>query len=421
MKKFDVVIIGAGITGLASAYHIKKMSQNLKVAILDKGPTFCQGNTAKSSAAFRDLFSSDVNREITQSTIEFYRYIQRDMGIDLGMRFNGYLFLGNRKFLNDPTFKSFVEKGMARYVSKEALTGMGLRTRLSDEELSVMNLSNIDGGLLGLNCGIFAPEKICDFYGNELKGMGVEFYFGTEVTPPNLKPDVPLDFPGEPFIWQKTSLKTIETSKGEFEASEFVFCTDVWTDNLLDNTGIDGHTRGKKRQVFQISGPEVESLVRKELIDGQNTMPLTILPSHEIVLRPDPESHSIWVTIADDYNRNFSISDDPQPEPEFYEKNLFPIITAYLPQLKNSKVSSMWAGYYAYNTIDKTHYVFRDKNIIVATGSSGSGIMKADAVGRVVAALQSGKEKTKLFNETVIDTSDLGIHKRKVKEEEMVI
>jgi len=81
----------------------------------------------------------------------------------------------------------------------------------------------------------------------------------------------------------------------------------------------------------------------------------------------------------------------------------------------------MWAGYYAYNTIDKTHYVFRDKNIIVATGSSGSGIMKADAVGRVVASLQGGVEKTVLFGDLVIDTSDLGVHKRRVKEEEMVI
>ena len=421
MNRFDVIIVGAGITGLASAYHIKKMNGNLKIAILDKKPAYCQGNTAKSAAAFRNLFSSDVNRKITQSTIEFYRHVQNDLKIDLGMHFNGYLFLGDRKFIDNPTFKGFVEEGIASYVSEHTLIRAGFRTKLSEEEISVMNLSNIEGGLLGFNCGILAPEKICEFYGNELGKMGVEFYFGTEVKAPSLQPVTPLNYPGEPFVWQKTVLNTIETNRGEFSASDFIFCTDVWTSDILDSTGIDGHTRGKKRQVFQISGPEVETLMRTGLIEGQSVMTVTILPSHEIVLRPDPESHSIWVTIADDYNRNFSTTEDPQPERDFYEKSLFPILTAYFPQLKNSKVSSMWAGYYAYNTIDKTHYVFRDKNVIVATGSSGSGIMKADAIGRVVASLQGRRDETVLFGDLVIDTSDLGIHKRKVKEEEMVI
>lgn len=421
MKEFDVVVIGGGITGLASAYHIKRNNPKLRIAILDRNQTFCQGNTAKSSAAFRNLFTSEINRKITQSTIAFYRYIQTVKGFDLGMHFNGYLFLGDRKFLDNPAYRGFVDKGMARYVSESSLIEAGIRTKLNEYEVSVMNLSNVDGGLLGLECGILAPEKICSYYANELSGMGVDFFFGTNVKSPLLQPMNPLNFPGEPFVWQKTLLRTIETNKGEFNATDFIFCTDIWTDQLLDRTGIDGHTRGKKRQVFQIMGQGVEELLKRNFLNGQTVMPLTILPSHEIVLRPDPYSKSIWVTIADEYNRDYSISDDPKPELEFYEKSLFPVIISYLPKLEGSKVISMWAGYYANNTIDKTHYVFRDKNIIVATGSSGSGIMKADAVGRVVAALQSGMEKTFLFDKSVIDTSDLSVHKRKVEEEEMVI
>lgn len=421
MRKYDVVIIGAGITGLASAYHIKRKNGKLRIAVLEKKLAFCQGNTSKSAAAFRNLFSSDVNRKITQSSIEFYRHVQTERGIDLGLHFNGYLFLGSADFVYSPTFKRFVEEGIARYVSEDELKISGFRTRLTAEEKKTMNLPDIDGALLGLNCGILAPEKICEFYGNELRKMGVEFFFGTEVHPPILQPEEPLNYTGEPFVWQKSTLKTIMTNKGEFEASDFIFCTDIWTDHLLDATGIDGHTRGKKRQVFQISGPEVSSLLAKSLIPGQNVMPLTVLPGYEVVLRPDPEGHSLWITIADEYNRNFSISEEPEAEPDFYEKSLFPIIMAYLPQLGSAKITSMWAGHYAYNTIDKTHYVFRDKNIIVATGSSGSGIMKADAIGRVVASLQSGEELTELFDHSTINTADLSVHKRNVKEEEMVI
>ncbi len=421
LKSFDVVVIGAGITGLSSAYHIKRMKDELRVAIVDKKTTSCQGNTARSSSAFRNLFSSEVNRKITQSTIEFYRHVQFELGFDLGMHINGYLFLGDNKFLGNPTFRRFVDQGMARYVDEESLCKAGFRTRPSDDEIGLMNLSNIEGGLLGYECGILSPEKICEFYVSELRKMGVEFFFGTEVFPPSLQPETKLDYPGEPFIWQRTTLKSLETSSGSFTADTFVFCTDVWTDGLLEKMGIDGHTRGKKRQVFQVTGPGVLSLLHNSFLDGEGLMPVTILPSHGIVLRPEPQSKSIWVTIAEEYNRDFSVNEDTQPEPEFYERGLFPVVVAYLPQFRDSRVTSMWAGHYAYNTIDRTHYVFEDKNIIVATGSSGSGIMKADAIGRVVASLYSGRKRTTLYGGYSIDTSALGVHGRRVKEEEMVI
>jgi glycine/D-amino acid oxidase-like deaminating enzyme len=81
----------------------------------------------------------------------------------------------------------------------------------------------------------------------------------------------------------------------------------------------------------------------------------------------------------------------------------------------------MWAGHYSYNTIDKTHYVFREGNLIVAAGSNGSGIMKADAIGRVVSSLYMQREKTTLYDGSVIGTSDLGVENRKVPPEHMVI
>ena len=58
----EVIIIGAGILGLASAYHILKRSRQLDLLVLDrlKGPG--RGNTARSAAAYRVMFSSPLNR-----------------------------------------------------------------------------------------------------------------------------------------------------------------------------------------------------------------------------------------------------------------------------------------------------------------------------------------------------------------------
>ena len=59
--------------------------------------------------------------------------------------------------------------------------------------------------------------------------------------------------------------------------------------------------------------------------------------------------------------------------------------------------------------------------MIVATASSGSGIMKADAIGRVTASLYMGKETVKLFDNSEVTASDLGVETRKVPRENLVI
>ena len=61
---FDVAVIGAGIVGLTSAYYIKKNNPDVNIVAIDKAPTYAQGNTARSAAGFRDMFSSEVRPTI---------------------------------------------------------------------------------------------------------------------------------------------------------------------------------------------------------------------------------------------------------------------------------------------------------------------------------------------------------------------
>ncbi|MEM3334164.1 MAG: FAD-dependent oxidoreductase, partial [Thermoplasmata archaeon] len=74
MKKYDILIIGAGITGLASAYHLMMENRDINIGIIDKYNTFGQGNTGKSDAAFRDIFTSEINYKLSSSSIAFYKY-----------------------------------------------------------------------------------------------------------------------------------------------------------------------------------------------------------------------------------------------------------------------------------------------------------------------------------------------------------
>ena len=421
MPQYDIVIIGAGITGLASGYHLKKEKPDLNIAIIDKNRSFAQGNTAKSAAGYRDLFTSQINRKISGSSIAFYKHVQEDLKIDLGMLLNGYLFLMDNKRLDQDAIKTFISEGRAEIVDEDSLKDMGYVTKPTREEKELLNLSDIDGALLGFNCGIIEPDRICSYYERELRKMGVSFFYNTEVKNLRFEPQTRMNYPGEPFLWQKMEMRSLETSNGSFSAETTIVCADVWTTALLNSAGIDSHVRGKKRQVFRISGEPASALMSHNMRPGQTVMPFTIFPSYGIVMRPEPGSSSVWISVADDFNRPFEEDEDPKPEPEFYENSLFPVIRSYLPQFASCKVSSMWAGHYSYNTIDKTHYVFREGNMIVATGSSGSGIMKADAIGRIVSSLYMQRKRTTLYDGSVIVTSDLDVENRKVPPERMVI
>ena len=55
---YDYIIIGAGIIGSATAYHLKRLNSNLDILLIEKNQRAGFGNTAKSAALFRNLFSS---------------------------------------------------------------------------------------------------------------------------------------------------------------------------------------------------------------------------------------------------------------------------------------------------------------------------------------------------------------------------
>jgi glycine/D-amino acid oxidase-like deaminating enzyme len=81
----------------------------------------------------------------------------------------------------------------------------------------------------------------------------------------------------------------------------------------------------------------------------------------------------------------------------------------------------MWAGFYDVNSLDATPIVARVENCIITSGLSGSGIMKADAVGRIAAALYDDKDEATLYGERRIPTAQIGLVDRRVEQEKFVI
>jgi glycine/D-amino acid oxidase-like deaminating enzyme len=76
---------------------------------------------------------------------------------------------------------------------------------------------------------------------------------------------------------------------------------------------------------------------------------------------------------------------------------------------------------YEINTLDGQPLIFEENGLMVVGGASGSGIMKADAIGRIAAALYSGEEYALLYGDRKFRISDLGLKNRRVEPEKLVI
>jgi glycine/D-amino acid oxidase-like deaminating enzyme len=88
---------------------------------------------------------------------------------------------------------------------------------------------------------------------------------------------------------------------------------------------------------------------------------------------------------ADEFPRAFKIEDNPEPEENFYRYGLYQVLVKYFPQFAGCQPFSAFAGLYEINSIDGQPLIFEEYGLIVVGGASGSGILKADSIGRIAA------------------------------------
>ncbi|OWP57213.1 MAG: hypothetical protein B2I17_02055 [Thermoplasmatales archaeon B_DKE] len=427
-RDYDVIVVGAGIMGLASAYHLKIAMPDKSIVVLEKESSYSQGNSGRSVSGYRDFFSTVVNQKLSKSSIKFYSYIQKDLGYDIQMKNVGYMFLMSMSKFD--SMKSIITKLQSstdlRILDRSELSKIHpLILDVDKEESRALNLQPIEVGVLGRRCGVLEIEKLSSFYYEECRRLGVEFNFKTQVNSLDVVPRNPSGYPNEPFLWQDKLIGGISTNRGDYSARRYVLTTGAWTGKLLDRIGVDSHMKAKKRFVYQIGGNSITEMVRTSYgLNDEGLFPFLVLPSHGVYLRPHPSSGTFWISTSGTTSDqeigptfSFDSADDieyTEPSDEYFVDNILPVLRAYMRDMPDMKITGKWTGYYSLNSQDKTPYIFAFLNAIVATGGSGAGLMKSDSIGRVVASIASGQTETRLFDGSTILNSSLGVADRDV-------
>lgn len=392
---YDYAVVGAGVVGLATAYHIKRLKPTARIIIVDRFPGPGMGDTAKAIVGFRTAFTATIGRLLAKSSVEFYRS-QQMAGIDLGMRWVGYLFLVPERRREDmiSTVKELREKGSRI----DVLSDLRLPIRFKvteDEEAREMGLEDIAFAVLVRDAGVMDQQKLVRFYHEEYLKMGGETLYNAEVRSIVFKPKKPLGVPSEPFPWQDVEVQGLETTRGVIEAKNVILATGAWSEGLLSSMGFGLPLKPRKKHVFAVRAlGELKDLLYSDLTGG-GAMPMIILP-WGIYVRPVPEENSFW--ILESYRGPYGLEADPKPDEKLWRFGVYPILTKYIPPFEGSSPHSAWAGHYDENIVDYQPIVDRlAPGLYIAAGTSGFGVMRADAIGRIAASLALNLPKAELY------------------------
>jgi glycine/D-amino acid oxidase-like deaminating enzyme len=444
VAKYDVVIVGGGILGMSCAYHLKSWEPDLSVMVIDQNPRGGMGNTSKSAALFRNVFSSPVNRILASVSLAFYRRLQKEEKIDLGLRYTGYLWLCDQELgklfsqlrMKEHQFSqsmSYPElQFMLKDVTTETLTDMfgcdpSERTVEVGGEMD-LKLPKIEHAIFGPDCGTLSPAKLFEYYERKFKEMGGELLYRTKVEKilfersqvepePHDKTDSnhKIDFGLERSL-HFTGLRTVD---GIVKADKICLAAGTWTNLLTDPLGIDVHMKPKSRQLFNVViEPDKQP---KGFINKEERFPIFVLPPDGIYVKPLRMRGNFIIGWADDLGRSFGFEEEPKADFEFFQKYINPALTAYLPWFEGAEIKHSWAGQYHYNTLDGNPFVFNTRNLTCVVGASGSGVMKADAIGKITAAKVLEKDKPDLMEGVDFPIDALGFDTRLVVKEQLII
>jgi sarcosine oxidase subunit beta len=171
-KTAQVVIIGGGVMGTSTAYHLARKGCR-EVVLLEKEVFFGQGATGRCAGGFRHQFATEVDIRLSQHSIPMLERFPEEMDQEIGLNQCGYLFLLSQEDVQ--VFRRNVE----------LQRGLGVETEwLSVEEIGrlvpLINLKEIVAGTFCGKDGLADPSSVVQGYVKNARRLGATLFTETE-------------------------------------------------------------------------------------------------------------------------------------------------------------------------------------------------------------------------------------------------
>lgn len=171
----DVVIIGGGIMGASTAYHLAKRGCT-NIVVLEAGEMFGLGSTGLNAGGVRYQFATPVNIELSKLSIDMMERFAGEMDQEVGLRRCGYLFM-----LDDAAdLEQFT-----RNVALQNAHGVPSRV-VSPAEIAELapevELSGIIGGTWCPRDGLVDPNSLLQGFVSNARRLGATLETNAAVT-----------------------------------------------------------------------------------------------------------------------------------------------------------------------------------------------------------------------------------------------
>jgi glycine/D-amino acid oxidase-like deaminating enzyme len=362
---YDIIIMGGGVMGSATAYSLSKADKRLSVAVVEPDPTYTRASTALSLSNARIQFSLAENIQISQYALDVLDTFETDMTVGdrkphIVYRREGNLFLINEAALPQAEKAFKLQKDLGCQVDWWSPEQIQNRYPLYDSR-------QMAAGTFGSQDGHF------DAYAFLMGYKTNAIHFGTDY----IKDEVVAVMTGHGQV------EGVGLGSGEKLFSNIVVnCTGAWATQVAAMAHVTLPVQPVKRQVF----------VLDTKVKPEGPLPLTILPSG-LYFRTETGG---WIVLGK------SMPDDPVGfdfswDEKRFTETLWPELAEFVPLFDTLKLMRGWAGLYAVNTLDGNAILGEWPELegfFLANGFSGHGLQQAPAVGRYLSELITGQQPT---------------------------
>lgn len=218
---YDVVIIGGGGHGLATAYYLAKEHGITNVAVIEKG-YIGGGNTGRNTTIVRSNYMIDGNTNFYEHSMKLWEDLSRDLNFNVMFSQRGQINLAHSPAQMD----SHARRGnIMRMNGIEAhlMTREEVMKRVPILDYSENARFPIHGGLMQERAGTARHDAVAWGYARGASARGIDIIQGCEVTG---------------YLWDHGRIVGVETTRGPIRARKVAMAVAGHTSHMAKMAGL---------------------------------------------------------------------------------------------------------------------------------------------------------------------------------------